>query len=30
MEQIDYSFNSGEGFDVLDSEILDYEVNDSK
>lgn len=30
IEEIDYAFNSGEGFDVLDTEILDYEVTDSK
>jgi hypothetical protein len=30
MEEIDYSFDSGEGFDVLDTELLDYEVTDSK
>lgn len=26
MQEIDYSFKSGEGFDVLDTEILDYEL----
>jgi hypothetical protein len=30
MEEIDYSFNSGDGFDVLDTEMLDYEITDSK
>jgi len=30
MEVINYSFNSGEGFDVLDTEILDYDITDSK
>lgn len=30
IEEMDYSFNSGEGFDVLDTEILDYEITDSK
>jgi hypothetical protein len=30
MEEVDYSFDSGDGFDVLDTEILDYEITDSK
>lgn len=30
MEEIDYSFDSGNGFDVEDTEILDYEITDSK
>lgn len=30
MEEIDYRFNSGEDFDVLETEILDCEVTDSK
>lgn len=30
IEEIDYSFNSGEGFDVLDTQLRDYEVTDSK
>jgi hypothetical protein len=31
MEEVDYSFNSNSKyFDVLDTEILDYEVTDSK
>jgi len=30
MEEIDYSFNSGDGFDVLDTEMLDYEITNSK
>jgi len=30
IEEIDYNFDSGEGFDVLDTQLRDYEITNSK
>lgn len=30
MEDLEYYFLSGEGYDIIDTEIRDYEVTDSK